>query len=445
MNYQTAVSSSDYTELSTWSPQARASRGKLSVRSGDGIHQFDVMELATVGTALGNPIRIIHPTVSRIHAELRASAHGIWVRDLDSTNGCRVNGILTKEALLPDNATLGFGDVEAQFVYVDPAAVPVAENGRFGEMVGVSNRMRQLFLVLDRCARVDTPVLISGEPGSGKTLAARAIHAQSARAGAPLWTVDCAALMPDATLEEVVGVVQSREDAGPAESIDNAGTLLLDEVGELPLPVQAKLVRWLEGKVAAQSDGADGTYRRARLVSTSQRDLRELVNRGAFREDLYFRIAVIPVELPPLRHRIEDIPLLARHFLGQAPWPPELELEALQQRTWLGNVRELRNFIRSQRGRESRPTANHGSGSWPVQQGVEPTSERSWSARLGPDDGLPQVDQPLRSFREQWTDAGERRYLQSLLERTKNNVPEAARLAQVDRTYVYRLIRRHRR
>ena len=406
-----------------------------------------------MGTAAGNPIRLVEPTVSRIHAELRTSSLGIWLRDLDSTNGCRVNGMLTKEALLPENATLAFGDVEGRFEYVNPEPVPVAESGRFGEMLGVSSTMRQLFLVLERCARVDAPVLLTGERGSGKSLAARSIHAQSARSGAPLLSVDCAALPADVTLSGMLSSVRSQAlpGVGVAGDLANAsGTLILDEIGELPLPVQAKLVRWLEGRSQTDEDSPSPVHG-ARIISTSQRDLRELVNRGAFREDLYFRTAVIAVELPALRHRAEDIPLLARHFLGRAPWPPELSLEQLQERPWLGNVRELKNCIERTNASDEGPVN-------PNTAGVahDSTAVPASGSRLGSDSehnrlgsyersALPRIDQPLRSFREQWTDAGEQRYLRALLERTHNNVPEAARLAEVDRTYVYRLIRRHRR
>jgi transcriptional regulator with GAF, ATPase, and Fis domain len=228
-----------------------------------------------------------------------------------------------------------------------------------------------------------------------------------------------------------------RDKPGKLELADS-GTVFLDEIGEMTLRMQGLLLRFLEtGEL--QKVGADRALGivDVRVISATNRDLRTMVNVGAFREDLYFRLAVLPVSMPPLRDRPEDIPALVRHFMGARGEPTPALLRELASRPWLGNVRELRNFVERAcalgtaealaiAGRSERPGPV--AGATPSIRGLVPD--------------IP-LDQGLRDFREQWMERGERDYLRTLLERTSRDIPAAAQAAGVDRTYIYRLIRKH--
>ena len=272
--------------------------------------------------------------------------------------------------------------------------------------------MRELFAQMSRVAQSDAPVLILGETGTGKELVARAIHDASARASGPFVIVDCAALASSIIEGELfghargafTGAVGAR--AGSFEAA-NGGTIFLDEIGELPLELQPKLLRVLESRSVKRLGESEHRPIDVRLVAATHRDLRRMVNAGAFREDLYFRIAVLPLALPPLRARKGDIPLLFRHFLaGRRPVEPVSERE-LAEMPWLGNVRELRNFVERACaiGAQGRDAVQ------PRRRSRPPRRPRQ------PDASAVAFEQPFKEFRERWIDHGEREYLQRLLER----------------------------
>jgi transcriptional regulator with GAF, ATPase, and Fis domain len=316
---------------------------------------------------------------------------------------------------------------------------------RFGGLIGASTPMRELFAQMSRVAQSDAPALILGETGTGKELAARAIHDASARASGPFVIVDCAALAGSLIEGELfghargafTGAVASR--AGSFEAA-NGGTIFLDEIGELPPELQPKLLRVLESRTVKRLGESEHRSIDVRLVAATHRDLRHMVNAGAFREDLYFRIAVLPLVLPPLRARQEDVPLLFNHFLaGRRTVEPVSERD-LAEMPWLGNVRELRNFV-------ERACAIGG-----ARDALQSTAATAASAAVAAGQASPApgaaaspiaFEQPFKEFRERWIDHGEREYLRRLLERCGRNVPLAAEQAGLDRTYVYRLIRKH--
>jgi transcriptional regulator with GAF, ATPase, and Fis domain len=210
----------------------------------------------------------------------------------------------------------------------------------------------------------------------------------------------------------------------------NGGTLFLDEIAEMPIALQPKLLRVLESRTIKRLGESEHRPIDVRLVAATHRDLRRMVNAAAFREDLYFRIAVLPLVLPPLRARKDDIPLLFRHFLGgRQPVEPVSERE-LAEMPWLGNVRELRNFVERACAIGAKDALRSGAAS---------NGSGGSAAGAGP----VAFDQPFKEFRERWIDHGEREYLRRLLERHGRNVPAAAEAAGLDRTYVYRLIRKH--
>jgi transcriptional regulator with GAF, ATPase, and Fis domain len=429
----------DETELRREEP-ARLSRTwpELSWMDEAGPHRCVVTGRTTLGSAPGAQVRIADREVSRLHAELEPTERGTWVRDLGSRNGTFVENLQVGAAMLPDGARLRLGRTAIMLRYpAEATPVELWPSDRFGGLLGASVPMRELFAQMARVAQSDAPVLILGETGTGKELVARAIHDASSRASGPFVIVDCAALASTLIEGELfghtrgafTGAVAAR--AGSFEAA-NGGTIFLDEIGELPPALQPKLLRVLESRAVKRLGESEHRPIDVRLVAATHRDLRHMVNAGAFREDLYFRLAVLPLVLPPLRARKGDVALLFRHFLnGRQPVEPVSERE-LAEMPWLGNVRELRNFV-------ERACAI---GAKDALQSGRVTVEVPAPA-ANADAGAVAYDQPFKEFRERWIDHGEREYLQRLLERHGRNVPAAAEAAGLDRTYVYRLIRKH--
>jgi transcriptional regulator with GAF, ATPase, and Fis domain len=419
-------------------PRLVRSQPELAWTDEAGAHTRVVAGRTTLGSAPGAEVRVADREVSRLHAELEPTERGTWVRDLGSRNGTYVQGMQTTGALALDGARIRVGGTEIALRYpTAPAPVELWSRSSFGGLIGASAPMRELFAQMARVATCDAPVLLLGETGTGKELAARAIHDASARASGPFVIVDCAALASSLVEEELFGHARGAftgAQAARAGAFEAAsgGTVFLDEIGELSLAMQPKLLRVLESGTVKRL--GEGEHRRVdvRLVAATHRDLRRSVNAGAFREDLYFRIAVLPLVLPPLRARPADIPLLFQHFLrGRQTVEPVSEHE-LAQMPWLGNVRELRNFVERACAFGARDALAGGAG-----QGA------GLGGGAGADAPPVPLAQPFREFREQWIDKGERDYVRALLDRHDRNVAVAAEQAGLDRTYIYRLIRKH--
>jgi transcriptional regulator with GAF, ATPase, and Fis domain len=402
-----------------------------------GPHDLLLTERIAVGSAPGNAIEVADATVSRIHAELDPREGTVWVRDLGSRNGTFVENIRVTEAEVPDGGTITVGNTRLRIERnARREAVDLWPTHQFGTLVGRSTVMRELFARCHHIAALDSAVLIQGETGTGKEVIAEAIHAASSRASGPFVIVDCAAL-PETLLEAELFGHMKGAFTGATNSRDGAfqdaegGTLFLDEIGELPQGMQPKLLRAVETRSARRI--GESTYRKVdvRIVAATNRDLRPMVNAGAFREDLYFRLAVLPLTVPALRQRLDDIPLLVQHFAGAqlAPFFSQQILDELRSRDWPGNVRELRNFV-------ERATA----------LGTEEASELT-----SPSDAplttteLPAVpiDRPFKELRELWLNHLERQYMFQLLELHNRNISAAADAAGLDRRYLHRLIRKH--
>jgi two-component system response regulator GlrR len=403
-----------------------------------GRHEREIAETLVLGGAEGVDLVVADPAVSRLHAELELLDSGLWVRDLGSRNGTFVQGVRVTRACVPDGGQLRVGGTDLTLTYApEPTPVEIWSEARFGPMVGSTVAMRELFARLARVARSEATVLIQGETGTGKEVAARAIHEASSRAGGPFVIIDCGAL-PENLLEAELfghtrgaftGAVEAR--AGAVESADG-GTVFLDEVGELPLTMQPKLLRVLESRTVRRIGETGHRSVDVRFLSATNRDLRTMVNTRAFREDLYFRLAVLPVTIPPLRERPADILALVQHFL-----PPEAlsavspqMVRELMARPWLGNVRELRNFVERALALGAREALAL-SGTASPAAGTE--------LRLPP----ALLSGSYRDMREQVLDAAERDYLRALLERHDRKVSEAAEAAGLNRTSLYRLITKH--
>jgi transcriptional regulator with GAF, ATPase, and Fis domain len=378
-------------------------------------------------------------SVSREHAEIVREPSGYRVVDLGSTNGTFVDGARVSDAFLEPGSVLSLGKVEMRFVPRDSRTELLpSEHDRFGPVLGSSLSMRKIFGVLERVAATEVTVLLQGETGTGKDLIARAIHEASLRRDQPYVVVDCGAVAPTLIESELFGhekgaFTGAHQRRRGAFEMANLGTLFLDEVGELPLDLQPKLLRVLETRRFRRVGGTDEIDVDIRVIAATHRALPELVAEREFREDLFFRLAVVQAVVPPLRERREDVPLLIEAFSRRLPpgmWrAPDAEAMArLVGYEWPGNVRELRNVV-----------------------------ERS--AYLSPDgvidlvttgprsaDAPPPAFDPTMTFREQKERAVElfeEAYLRWLLERAEGNISRAAREADMDRKYLHKLLRRY--
>jgi len=414
-------------------------RPELAWSDTRGAHLLRLDTRATVGAADGVDLCIADPKVSRLHAELEMRPDGLWIRDLGSTNGTYVNGVKVESARVPDAGAIQLGGVTVRVQRADaPSSIELWPVDSFGPLHGQSVAMRALFARLLRIASLESTVLIQGETGTGKEMIARAIHEASPRAGRPMVVVDCAGLPENLLEAELFGHAKgaftgaSSARVGAIESAEGS-IVLLDEIGELPLSMQPKLLRAIETRAVRRI--GETSYRKVdvRFLSATHRDLRRMVNAGAFREDLYFRLAVVPVLVPPLREHPEDIELLVGHFLAGADHDlitPEL-MQELVMRPWLGNVRELRNFV-------ERAVALGAVEALAMVDAGEATPAAD-ALRLP----AAYLDLPLRSAKDRWLEHLERAYLAGLLDRHQRNVAQVAEQAGVDRSYIHRLIRRY--
>ena len=313
-----------------------------------------------IGSAQGNDLVIENDSISRYHARIEVEASGIRLLDLQSTNGTFVGGFRVESVFLPEQTQIQLGQVVIDLkVGRDYRALEVSKDCRFGLMLGESIAMRRCFWLMARAAPSELPVLVVGESGTGKELAGRTLHDKSPRKERPFVVVDCGALPAGVAEVELFGCLRGaytgaeRDRRGAFEQADR-GTIFLDEIGELPSALQPKLLRVLEsGQV--RPVGAEA-YRSVdvRVIAATHRDLPAMVSRGEFREDLYHRLNVIRIDVPPLRRRLDDIRLLSKTMLediyrrnpDSAPMQlSDKTVEMLRRRRWVGNVRELRNVL----------------------------------------------------------------------------------------------------
>jgi DNA-binding NtrC family response regulator len=314
-----------------------------------------------IGGELGNDLVLTDTSVSRRHAELVRSPDGLLFRDLGSTNGSFLGAHRVKEAFVAPGARLRLGRTEILLAPCEDVLLvfPTQETS-FGALHGGSLPMRRLFGVLARVAATDITLLITGETGTGKELAARALHEHSRRATGPFMPLDCGALDRELAGSDLFGhepgafTGAASRRAGIFEQA-KGGTVFLDEIGELPLELQPKLLRVLEQREVRRLGASNYLPIDVRVVAATHRNLEDMVTNGTFRSDLFYRLAQVQVGLPPLRDRLEDLPLLCERLVARAREsgmaPPSLKgvsaeaLSVLSSIAWKGNVRELRNVI----------------------------------------------------------------------------------------------------
>jgi DNA-binding NtrC family response regulator len=402
----------------------------------DGAHPgaevtFD--ERLEIGTLPDCGLQLQDESVSRRHLLLEVTPRGVALRDLGSTNGTKVSGVRVQEALVEGAAVLTLGRTRVRLEPFDEK-VEVGEysGSQFGSAKGGSAPMRRLFALLSSVAPSDATILLTGETGTGKEELARSIHLASARKDRPFVVLDCGAIAPNLAESQLFGHTRgafsgATNDRKGAFAEADGGTLFLDEIGELPPSLQPKLLRALEAGEVTPVGKDSSRLVDVRVVAATHRELATEVKAGRFRQDLFFRLAVLVVRVPPLRERLEDLPLLVRHFVAQLGRPefdlsPEV-LAELKQHPWPGNVRELRNVV-------ERVLAG---GGLELRAGEPPSSPVP--AELA---GLPYKD-----AKEKLVDSFTRDYLASLLERCDYNVSEVARVSGVARNYVHKLINRY--
>ncbi len=315
-----------------------------------------------IGSAPTNDLVLDDRLVSRFHCSLIADDTGFRLLDERSANGTFVNGVQVRDGYLPDGARVQLGETLVVVRFGKNAQeVELSQEERFGALVGRSVGMRELFALARRAASSSLSVVILGETGTGKDLLARAIHDHSPRAAGPYQVFDCGAVAPTLIEAALFGHVRGAftgadsERAGVFEHA-SGGTLFLDELGELPLHLQPKLLRVLETGTLTRIGSPHPVRVDVRVVAATNRDLHNEVEEERFRADLFYRLAVVPLTIPPLRERPEDIPLLAAHFLGHllvhsradAAWLGQHldgAFGSLAHHRWPGNVRELRNVV----------------------------------------------------------------------------------------------------
>ncbi|MFO0548914.1 MAG: sigma 54-interacting transcriptional regulator [Polyangiaceae bacterium] len=430
------------------------SKSRLEVRGGRiRIGKGDWHEIGTEPVVVGRnaacQLVVDDGKVSAVHAEFVATPSGVRIRDLGSRNGTWIGGVRIGDAYLSTNTKLRIGESEVQFEALRPEKVPIPAIPSFGPLVGNAPPMRAIFDRLSKIAPTDLTVLIQGETGTGKELVAQAIHLASQRAKKPFVVVDCGSIPPtlaEATLfgherGAFTGAVDKR--LSPFEEA-NGGTIFLDELGELPLDVQPKLLRALAERRVKSVGGS--TYREVdvRVLAATRRDLVRAVNAGTFRSDVYFRVAQVKIEMMALRQRAEDIPVLVRKMLKDLGDESAYErvttvtLERLMRHDWPGNVRELRNAVAvahalAVEGEEIDIAAHLGA-----------LSESPAATATG--GGNIAVSFRGRPFQDAKRDVMERfarDYFAALAEDAKGNVSEMARRAGMERAHVRGYLRKH--
>jgi len=391
--------------------------------------------LASVGSGANSTLVLDDKSVSRVHCEVRVRPFGITLRDPGSTNGTFVEGVRVRDADLPAGAIVRLGASAFRVEVGDePAFVPLSDRVELGMLVGGSVEMRRVYALLERVAPTDSTVLIQGETGTGKDVAAQTIHELSRRRTGPFVPLDCGAIPANLFESELFGHVRGAFSGATSDRQGvfeeaHGGTLFLDEIGEVPLELQPKLLRALETKTVRAVGGNRAKPVDIRVIAATNRPLAQAVN-----EDLYYRLAVVDVSLPPLRARPEDVGPLARHFYqklrGANAQLPEAFVRGLTGREWPGNVRALKNFIERSVALGFVDGATSGGASVPPPPGEVATR-----------DAIP-LDRPLKDARQAWTLGFESVYVRHVLARANGNVTHAAELAGVSRRFLQRLIAR---
>jgi two-component system, NtrC family, response regulator GlrR len=403
-----------------------------------------------VGTHADNDMVLTDATVSRYHLEVRVRREGIEIRDLETTNGTKHGGARVGQVVLTGAARLRLGKHTEIDVEPLDANVELGEwaADRFGDVLGVTPPMKRLFALLAKAAPTEATILLQGETGTGKEAIAEAVHHTSRRSKGPFVVVDCGSIPHELIASELFGHAKGSFTGAGADKqglieAANRGTLFLDEIGELALDLQPQLLRVLDRRQVRRVGETQSVDVDIRVIAATHRDLRAMVRAGQFREDLYYRLAVVATSVPPLRDRKDDIPALATWFAekmgrGTFALSPAL-LDQLQRHDWPGNVRELRNVVERALSLGDAALADLGEHA-PARGSAPSVSDAPADKRPSNPDVL---ELPFKEAKAQLVEAFERDYLQALLARHHGNISRAAAEAGIDRNYIHRLVKKY--
>jgi len=427
-------------------PAAEGASFELRVAAGPDVGAIARIEPADPGRLLVGKSRacalcLRDREVSRRHFAAEVVGARLRITDLGSTNGTFVNGIGVAEAFLQGGETLGIG-ATALTVHrlAERTRVPLTMASNFGRLLGTSDAMRRLYPLCEKLAAADVPVVIEGETGTGKEVLAESLHEQGPRAKGPFVVFDCTAVPPNLVESALFGHERGSftgavsQQKGVFEAADG-GTLLIDEIGDLEIGLQAKLLRAIERSEVQRVGGKSWIRVNVRVLAATRRNLDEEVQAGRFRDDLFFRLAVARIELPPLRRREGDVPFLAQNFWrrmadADTPIPPEL-LQRLASYAWPGNVRELHNAVA--RKVALGDLASTGSHRIPDLQGAARVPRPGESNDVI--DEILAMNLPFPRAKQQLVAEFETRYVERVLERHGGNVVRAAEASGIARRY----------
>jgi DNA-binding NtrC family response regulator len=396
-----------------------------------------------IGTDKACDVVLTDQFVSRRHCSIAPAAAGFSITDLGSSNGTVIDGVSVTKVVAPPGVALRIGKTLVQLMPADEVVdIPPSKSDHFGGLYGESIAMRQVFAILERASKSNAPVLFLGESGTGKELMARGVHDASPRAKGPFVVFDCGASTETLIESDLFGHTKGAFTGAAGERVGafaaaHGGTLFLDEIGDLPVGLQPKLLRMLEAGEVIPLGGRKSEKYDVRVVAATHRDVFGEVARGGFRGDLYYRLAVVEVHVPPLRQRTGDLQKLIQMFLARAGAPQLASqvggaaLERLERYHWPGNVRELRNVI-------TRAVALAGPDddfqSLPFV--LRPTV-------AAPDEGIVfKADRPFHEAKDEIVARFEREYLSDLVTRAGGNLSQAARIAGLERKFLYKLLER---
>jgi transcriptional regulator with PAS, ATPase and Fis domain len=392
-----------------------------------------------VGSGSECDLVVADPGVSRQHCRLTLDERGISVRDLGSKNGTLVRDVAVLEALVPPGVPVTIGSSRLVIrAHGAPTVVPLSLSAGFGAAIGGSIAMRALFAQLERAAPTDATIVLVGETGTGKELLARGVHDASPRRSGPFEVLDCAAVAPGLLEAELFGwsrgaFTGATEARQGVLARAHGGTLFVDELGEMPLELQPKLLRALETHKVRPLGSSRWLGFDVRIVAATHRDLRAGIAAGTFRDDLFYRLAMVQATVPPLRDRKQDIPLLVERFLAAQTPPKTVDdlppgaMGLLLAHEWPGNVRELWNVV--------------------TRLALFPGVEQELTELAATAESLPStaalVRLPLREARALVVEHFERHYVVSKLREHAGNVSRAAGAMGVSRQFLHRLMERY--
>lgn len=407
-----------------------------------------------IGKREDNDLVVDEKTVSRNHLVIEQKENSYLLKDLESTNGTFINDIRVKEAYLSPGDIIRIGNVQIEFIAFDEKIqIEPSTRQDFGPLIGRSRKMRQIFSILEKISPTNATVIVEGETGTGKELVAKAVHLYSPRKNKPFIVFDCSAVAENLIESELFGHVKGsftgavNTRKGAFEEA-NGGTIFLDEIGELSLDLQPKLLRALEQREIKKVGANEALPIDVRVICATNRNLKKEVTEGRFREDLYYRLSVVKIYLPPLRERPDDISFLIERFLANGKFNQQsdgalkvtrVEDDALKMLTryqWPGNVRELVNILERIVPMVDGSSIAGKDVSYIFQE-MEREDEEA-TERMSVDMGL-----PFKEAKQKIVEQFEKDYLSSLLRRNHYNISKTAREAGVDRKHIRNLLKKY--